>query len=382
MDLRSIGTSAGSTIAPAAQCPSSASDPIYVDIGPLREKYLTGIGRFVARLVEALAKVAPLNLFTTAGRQCISVRLADLPECDASLDAWAHHLVGRPGRLLDLRTASRSAALYTALRPAERYFRRELGILYDFTALLLPWAHAEETRTHFGHFFAQTSARCDKLVAISQSTKRDARWLCAAANADIAVAYPGPSLCVRRHAHPGPVTRRSDGVLVVSTLEPRKNASFLLDWFATTDALAPGTELWWVGPEGWWASRDLIASLRGRHRGGRGARIKLLGMVSDRRLCELYQQAAFTIYPSLYEGFGFPVLDSLWHGTPVLSSFNSSLQEFAGPGVFFFDAGDPHSVDTAYREMAGSRPVRIDREALQKRFSWDALAGTIVGLCA
>src|SRR5262249_26877817 len=83
---------------------------------------------------------------------------------------------------------------------------------------------------------------------------------------------------------------------------------------------------------------------------------RFLGMVPDARLCELYRRAAFTIYPSLYEGFGFPVLDALRHGTPVVSSFNSSLQEFAGPGGFYFDPCDPASLDAACRELLGQWP--------------------------
>ena len=93
-------------------------------------------------------------------------------------------------------------------------------------------------------------------------------------------------------------------------------------------------------------------------------------------------QAAFTIYPSLYEGFGFPVLDSLVHGTPVLCSFNSSLQEFADSGVLFFDPLDPDSLDTAYRDLRDGPPMTLDDEAIRERFSWDAMARAVVAMCA
>ncbi len=102
---------------------------------------------------------------------------------------------------------------------------------------------------------------------------------------------------------------------------------------------------------------------------------------SDSELCELYRQASFTIYPSLYEGFGFPVLDSLRHGTPVLCSFNSSLAEFAGPGVFYFDAGDPASLDSACRDLLASGLVEVARNDLDHGLSWDRLAHKIVTLC-
>ena len=96
----------------------------------------------------------------------------------------------------------------------------------------------------------------------------------------------------------------------------------------------------------------------------------------------LYRQAAATVYPSLYEGFGFPVLDSLMHDTPVLSSFHSSLKEFDSPGVFFFDPYNPKSLDEAFIQMKSSSGNRIDRDALRDQFSWDKLAETVLELSA
>jgi glycosyltransferase involved in cell wall biosynthesis len=354
---------------------------IYMDVSALEEKHLTGMGRFVAHLVRAIARLEPLGLLTTAKGEYIPIQGAPGLESDADLESWARQVLLRPRRPLDAHSVRKCAAIYTALRPSVRCFRREVGILYDFTTLLLPWSHGEPSREHFGAFFAKTAPLCDKLVAISQSTKRDANWLCAASNDNVVVGYPGPSLCVSRHACPDPVVRSRNVILVVSALEPRKNAPFLLDWFAKTEVLDAEMELWWVGPKAWWASRDLITNLKRRRGGSRGGRIRFLGKVSDRRLCALYQQAAFTIYPSLYEGFGLPVLDSLMHRTPVVCGYHSSLPELAGPGVFYFDVCDPASLDEACRELFASQPVTVATEDLGKRFSWERLAQTVRALC-
>ena len=138
--------------------------------------------------------------------------------------------------------------------------------------------------------------------------------------------------------------------LMVSTLEPRKNANFVIDWFRSSELLPDGTELWWVGRIGWPKSPRLLQDLQ---RGHKGRRIRLLGVVSDQQLCELYQTVGWSVYPSLYEGFGFPVLDSLRHGVPVLSSCNSSLREFAHPGVHFFDPHDAATLDQAWTDVPG-----------------------------
>jgi len=373
--------------------PAAADLPIYVEVSPLLTRHLTGIGRFAARLVEALARLRPVRLINTIqGEHARSMRLSrallcgqevevrgcDLPPADSDVDRWVRQLFHRPHFRHDAEFAKRCAILYTMLRPAERHFRKELCLLHDFTSMIMPQAHVQETKDHFGRLFTRHAALCDKLVANSQSTKADARWLCAVEPDDVVVGYPGPTLCLHAHAHPEQVTRSENILLVVSTLEPRKNGKFLLDWFLKTKVLAPDAELWWAGPKGWLC--DL--SKRKTQSGAARRTVRFLGMVPDSRLCELYRRAAFTIYPSLYEGFGFPVLDGLRHGAPVLCSLNSSLQEFAGPGVFYFDPCDPSSLDLACRHLLDSWPILVDREDLDGRFSWDALARKVVALAA
>jgi glycosyltransferase involved in cell wall biosynthesis len=371
----------------------SAGDPLYVEVSPLLGRHLAGIGRFAARLIEALARTTTLRLVNTIqGEHARNMRLSkvlrcgqeivvtdcQLPSADADLARWARQLLhGRPRRH-DERLAQRCSILYTMLRPPQRHFRRELCLLHDFTPVLMPGYHVPETCAHFGDFFTHNAALCDNLVANSHSTKADADWLCRVPPERVVVCYPGPTLCVKAHASPEPVTRRNDVLLVVSTLEPRKNGPFLFHWFLNTPVLDEKAELWWVGPRGWLLNHN--SSRRVREACQR--KIRFLGFVPDRELCQLYRQASFTVYPSLYEGFGFPVLDSLRHGTPVLCSFNSSLQEFAGPGVFYFDACDPASLDAACRELLASGPMVVRRPELDERFSWEAMARTVLALCA
>jgi glycosyltransferase involved in cell wall biosynthesis len=373
-------------------CSPLSGEPLYIEVSSLLNRRLTGIGRLVARLLEALSRLRPIRLVTTVQAQLarnsklstaflcgqeITLNPGETPSADGDVASWARQILRLPRRRHDLGISCRFPGLYTMLRPAHRHFRRELCLLYDFTPSVLPWSHTQDTRESYGIFFTNTAALCDKAVAISQSTRADARWLCALPPEQVVVGYPGPSLCVHEHAHDDRVSRLGNVILVVSTLEPRKNGKFLIDWFFETEALRPGAELWWVGAPGWLCDR-----LKLMRRRDKGREIRFLGNVSDRRLCQAYRQAAFTIYPSLYEGFGFPVLDSLWHGTPVLSGYNSSLQEFAGPGVFFFDACDPASLDAACAGLQAAQPITISQEALRGRFSWDVLARQVHELCA
>lgn len=368
----------------------SGPAPVYVEVSPLVGKRVTGIGRFTARLIEALAHVTTVRLFTALGSRRVSpieiesstrygreiaVGAGDVAGADADLERWAHALLHRPGEPLDAAVTATHAAIYPWLRPGRRHFRREISVLHDFTPLLFAWAHIPQTLKDMGRYFGTTIALSDAALAVSHATKADARWLSVLPEDAVVAAHPGASLCVRTHVGPA-APRRPNRIVVVSTLEPRKNGRFLLDWFSTTDVLPAETELWWAGPQGWLSE---VSRLRRR---GHARRVRFLGMVPDAELCTLYREAAFTIYPSLYEGFGFPVLDSLRHGAPVLASFNSSLQEFAGPGVFYFDACDPRSLDAACRALLASRVAPPSQAELDARYSWDVLAATMLRLCA
>lgn len=179
------------------------------------------------------------------------------------------------------------------------------------------------------------------------------------------------------HEHREPVERQPNVGLVVSTLEPRKNAQFLFDWFLNSKLVPDDAELWWVGPIGWLTSHR---ELKGARKAGR--KIKFLGVVSDAELCKLYQTAGWSIYPSLYEGFGFPVLDALRHGTPVITSYNSSTREFESPGLHFIDPYDASTVDDAWRcfgLMGRSRSLKdrstgIIRGRMSPGFCWRLIA--------
>lgn len=355
-----------------------AGRSVFVDANPLAERHLTGIGRYTARVALALAKVGADVRFASADAEILAPKNLDWSQ-DQDLARWARRVWRGPRRpLAEVGVPADSMALFCCLREPVRRFPFEVSVLHDFTPLVVPWTHTEKTRAEFQGFFARDLPRADAAVAVSHATKADARWLCAFDPSRIVVAPSGPSLCVERHLHARPVERRPEVGLAVSTLEPRKNALFLLDWFRNTSELPEGSELWWVGPLGWLTSRRTLKAYRNL----KGRTVRFLGVVPDAELCRLYRTAGWTAYPSLYEGFGFPVLDALRHGAPVLSSYHSSLRELDHPGVFFFDPYDPATVDDAWRGLraaAGAASV-APRATLDARYNWDSVARAIAPL--
>ncbi len=345
---------------------------VHVDAGPFSYSRLTGLSRYTAQLTLALASRAPIRFFCE-GFELLAPADLDWSR-DQDLAKWSRRVWRSQRRPLGEPEAG-SLGLYCTLRPPGRTFPFEASVLHDFSPYTVPATHLESTRKMFGGFFAQTLLCSDVAIAVSHSTKADAAWLSPYDPDRIVVAHSGPSLCVDRHLHPKPVARRPNVGLVVSTLEPRKNARFLMDWFRDSPALPRDSELWWVGPLGWMTSRR---ELRRLGASADGRRIRFLGVVSDKQLCRLYRTAGWSIYPSLYEGFGFPVLDSLRHGTPVLASGNSSIREFDSAGLHLFDPCDASTVDDAWRALQASGPVEIPRGPLDRLYSWDNVADRLL----
>jgi hypothetical protein len=345
---------------------------IFIDANPLADRHLTGIGRYTARIALALARRGPVRFFSQ-GQELHPVGLSG--DQDQDLARWGR-AVWRSRRTPLRDVPGDAVGLFGCLRPVEKTFPFEISVLHDFTPLVVPHTHAEKTRAMFRGFFAESLLSSDAALSVSHSTKADAAWLCDFPQEKIVVAHSGPSLCVGGHLHPSAPRRRPDVGLVVSTLEPRKNAFFLLDWFRDTAVLPGSAELWWVGPLGWLTSRRRLRA----YQRPSGRRVRFLGVVPDAKLCKLYQTAGWSIYPSLYEGFGFPVLDALRHGASVLASGNSALREFRTAGVWSFDPCDPASVDDAWRAFRAAGPVDIPLAALDDHYSWDRVARTLAAL--
>lgn len=128
-------------------------------------------------------------------------------------------------------------------------------------------------------------------------------------------------------------------VLVVGTLEPRKNQSVVLDAVERLRTDHPDLALVLVGKEGWMVD-DLVHRLR--HHPDRADSVLWLGGVDDAQLAWLYQHAFVAVAPSIYEGLGVPVMEALHHGCPTISSTGGALPE-AGGGLS--ELFEPHDVD-------------------------------------
>jgi glycosyltransferase involved in cell wall biosynthesis len=251
--------------------------------------------------------------------------------------------------------ASLAASNYTPLRPVD-WMTRDAGVfhasvliqrpprharltatIHDVTAWSMPELHPEANR-RAEHNFAALARAADRLIAVSQCTKDDAVRVLGLPPEKITVIHSGiaeaffdpPDTAVESVRERYKLLRPF--VLFVGTIEPRKNVDALLDAFA---ALPPSVrdehDLVIAGPMGWAspATRERLRSIR------------YLGYVPESDLPPLTAAATVFAYPSLYEGFGFPVVQAMAAGTSVLTSNVSSLPEIAGDAAALIDPRSP-----------------------------------------
>jgi glycosyltransferase involved in cell wall biosynthesis len=159
-------------------------------------------------------------------------------------------------------------------------------------------------------------------------------------------------------------------VLSTGTIEPRKNLLRLIEAFR---GLPDDYLLVLAGPRGWDEEEILRRA---------DERIRFVGNVSDQQLESLYRRCAVFCYPSLYEGFGLPVLEALKAGAPVVTSNVSSLPEVAGDAARYVDPRSVEQIREALAELLGSEEARqllSERGRAQaKRFSWERTAEEIL----
>ncbi len=159
-----------------------------------------------------------------------------------------------------------------------------------------------------------------------------------------------------------------------------KNFGGLLEAYAGWEHAAEVDLLCAGGPPGW--SRDEAARIA---RLGLAGRVRHAGRVSDAELAALYRGAACFVYPSLYEGFGLPVLEAYGCGTPVALSRTSSLPEVGGEWGFYFDPRDAadlrRALSRAVDEAPRERAARAESaRAWAAAFTWDRTARALLDL--
>jgi len=365
----------------------------------------TGVQRMVRGLFAALGRrtqVTPLlwsprlNAYcqlSTDELQFLVEPFAEHPEASARPEAlatpfpWskaARHLRHRKRRVALDATATSSDVLFVPEIFQDNRVRklptlkttfpgRRYAVFHDAIALRLPEFTASERQRSFPDY-VRALASFDKVLCVSREVDADLRFFWdsysvpAAATAvlgwptDFGQPRPTPTPNLSAHC-----------VLYVATLERRKNHLVLLEaaeklWSAGLDF-----ELVLVGrTTADWGASVLVEVDRLVKR---GRPLKWLRHVSDHALHQAYRDCSFTVYPSVREGFGLPILESVWHGRPCVCGNEGAIGEAAcGGGCLTIACAEATSLANAMRQLFTDKTIyhRLFSEARDRTFrSWD-----------
>ena len=229
--------------------------------------------------------------------------------------------------------------------------------VHDLAVLRHPETFNRWTRTYSPVVVPRVLRAARRVIAVSEFTRRELVELLGVRDDKIRVV---PNGVEDEFGADGP-SEGGDYVLAVGTLEPRKNLPRLVEAARQADV-----ELRVVGAQGWGDVRV------------EGNGVRWLGEVADAELARLYRGALCLAYPSLYEGFGIPVLEAMACGTPVVTSAGGATEEVAGGAAVLVDPLDPGSIAGGIAE-AVARREELRRKGLERarRFTWaDAARAT------
>jgi len=272
--------------------------------------------------------------------------------------------------------------------PPVRRGTRTLLTVHDLSFIRDPESATPVLRHYLNAVVPRSVARADHVLADSQATRADLVELYRTPAEKISVLYSGV------HESFQPVTdlaavraRYSLGdapfVLAVGTLQPRKNYVRLIQAFAAISNLQPRTSnlhLVIAGDKGW-RYDAIFAEVE---KLGLRDRVMFPGFVADADLPALYSAARVLAYPSIYEGFGLPMLEAMACGTPVVTSTASCMPEVAGDAALLVPPTDVDALAAALDRALTDEALRADLiargRARARQFSWAKSAQQLLGI--
>ena len=344
----------------------------------------TGIGRYLAELLQRMLQHSTHQWFLY-GPQPAWETSAPYPDMHPTARAAQPNVVVRTPDTLDELHAQVLFPRWAELDRIDVFWspRHRVPIRLSTPAVVtihdLVWKHAPGSMKRLGYLVERATMpnsihRARRLIAVSQATKRSIeRYFPEAAN-KTTVVYAA-SFAAASGMPAGRVTRPFG--LFVGTVEPRKNLERLLEAFARIkDDVEHDLHL--VGGKGWRMPKP-SALIRSN---GLESRVGQFGALEDEDLLRQYACCDFVAMPSLYEGFGLPIIEAMAFGKPVLTGDTSAMPEIAGDAGLFVDPTSTEDIARGLKRMMTDTALRSRLAAAARRrasdFSWDSAAAETI----
>ena len=348
---------------------------------PLYQTPTAGGARYTVELARELARTpgVDLRLLTLYSPEEVASRVQaqNYPAAESLAVPLSRkgqyllwHFAGLSGSLAQ--AAASADILHTPILIVPPKKRAPLVVtVFDLTFIMFPQHHLRTTKVLLGSGLRRAVREADVFLAISENTKQDLVRLTGVSPQRVQVTPLAADERFRPLGDTGTLMRLGIDrpyVLYVGTLEPRKNVTVLLRAFGALEDKE--TLLVLAGAKGWMYEQifSLVTEL------GIENRVKMLGYVENDDLPVLYTEAQVFVYPSLFEGFGLPVLEAMQCGAPVITTNVSSIPEVAGDAALLISPDDAAGLTAALTRVLSEPGLREDLRgkslARAALFSW------------
>jgi len=324
-----------------------------------------GIGRFASMMMEGLSAHRGEVLVSALRRKGSASASFDVPEINPQRIAALSKVISL--WYLGLPLGLRGEDIDIVHNPFQMptYFRFEqkyVFTVHDLIPFLYPEVHTSRTLVTQRPLTGRTLASADKIITVSENTKRDLLRLFRLQEEKVQVVHTAVSGVFQ----PVPEERVAESLsrlgierpyfLFVGTLEPRKNVTTIVKAFYQVQKRLPAAQLVIVGKKGW-GYQGIFETIEAL---GLCASVKYLGHMTEPDLVSVYNGAVALVYPSLYEGFGLPPAEAMACGTPAIASNTSSLPEVVGDAGILIDPSSEEQIASAMTRLATEEAYRAE----------------------
>lgn len=317
---------------------------IAITVEALRDRNLAGVQQYIYNLTHQLVDRENLDLTLIAS----SLLPRSLLPCNANLIYHTPPLVMGSGLFSAVffppPGLSRFDLLHCPTVTAPFFFRPDARVVmtvHDLVPLLFPDWQTRRRVFYFKYVLKHRFRFVDRFIAVSNNTRQDLIDHFHIPGKKIDVVYEG----VSEQFRPGSGIRE-DFILAVSTLEPRKNFTRIIDAYVTLRKKKDTNDRLVIAGKKGWLYEDILNVSREFKDD-----IVFTGFVSQAELIRLFQTARCFVYPSLYEGFGLPILEAMACGCPVITSNISSMPEVAGKAAILVNPYRTEEIENAMRTL-------------------------------
>ena len=369
-----------------------------------------GIGRFTRELIRALLALDSPHeyiLFTATGgtpHDTVQSRLTYLTQPATARtsrlairnlrflsDDWLHRLWHRARLPIPIEVVTGRVDVFHEpdfVLPPTLPSTRTVLTVHDLTFIRDPESAFPRLRRYLNRVVPRSVARAVHVLADSVATKNDVVELFGTQPDKITVLYGGVDARFASVQEPDRLAAvrarygigQGPFILGIGTIQPRKNYRRLIQAFADLNPSASGLQLVIAGGKGWMYDQ-IFAEVKQL---GLEGHVIFPGFVDDDDLPALYSAAEMLAYPSIYEGFGLPILEAMACGTPVVTSRTSSLPELAGDAALLVEPTDVAAIADAMRRLrqdAGLRSQLVAQGFGQARkFTWEKAAHQLLSV--